>query len=623
MKSMIRPSRWRSSAEAARSYLDQEAVVEAALSTGAEAIHPGYGFLSENAAFAEKVAAAGLVFVGPSPSAIRAMGLKGEAKQIMEKAGVPVVPGYHGERQETDFLRQKAYEIGYPVLIKAVAGGGGKGMRRVDKALDFEAALAAAKREAEAAFGDGRVLVEKFVKSPRHVEIQVFADAHGTVVSLNERDCSLQRRHQKVLEEAPAPGLDAATRAAMNEAAVRAAEAVGYRGAGTVEFIADASEGLSADRFYFMEMNTRLQVEHPVTEMVTGLDLVEWQLRVAAGERLAFSGEGGEAGGAIAPRGHAVEVRLYAEDPERGFLPSAGRLERLVLPDGEGVRVDAGVLEGDAVSAFYDPMIAKIIVHGDTREAAFDRLSAALARTRVIGPKTNLAFLRALADHPAVRAGRHDTGFVDGALAELVGGTVPAEAVAAAVAACLEPAEGEGPGGWPDPWAVRDGFRLSGRARQALRFEVDGAVRAVGVSWLPDARAEIELDGETFRPVADAVAAGLVERTASGVFALGGGRAVRVAPVDELARTVEDLEAGGAATAPMHGRVAAIHVAEGDEVVRGTPLFAVEAMKMEHTVTAVADGRVSALERAVGDQVAQGATVVRIEPAVAEAPGGT
>jgi len=398
-------------APAAESYLAAERLIDAAKRAGAECIHPGYGFLAENPEFAEACAAAGIVFVGPPPAAIRAMGLKDAAKALMEKAGVPVVPGYHGTRQEPKFLKEKAYEIGYPVLIKAVAGGGGKGMRRVDKHAEFETALAGAMREAKSAFGDDRVLVEKYVASPRHIEIQVFGDTRGNVIHLNERDCSLQRRHQKVIEEAPAPGMSAAMRGAMGEAAVAAAKAVGYAGAGTVEFIAEASKGLSADRFWFMEMNTRLQVEHPVTEAITGLDLVEWQFRVAAGEPLPLSQ------GEVRLNGHAAEARLYAEDPEKGFLPSTGRLVALEFPTGEGIRIDAGVTAGSEVTPYYDPMIAKLIAHGKDRAEALDRLGAALAHTRVAGPRTNLAFLTALVNAEGFRGEAFDTGLIDRNLA--------------------------------------------------------------------------------------------------------------------------------------------------------------------------------------------------------------
>src|SRR5256886_8749456 len=414
-------------APARDSYLAIDKILAVAKRARAACIHPGYGFLAERAEFAEACAAASIVFVGPPPAAIRAMGLKDGAKTLMAKAGVPVVPGYHGERQEPKFLKEKAYELGYPVLIKAVAGGGGKGMRRVDRHADFDAELEGAMREALAAFGDARVLVEKYVTAPRHVEIQVFADAHGNVIHLGERDCSLQRRHQKVIEEAPAPGRTAELRAIMGRAAVEAARAVGYVGAGTVEFIADGSRELRPDGFWFMEMNTRLQVEHPVTEAVTGVDLVEWQFRVAAGERLPLGQDD------VPLAGHAVEARLYAEDPEKGFLPSTGTLVALEFPVGEGIRIDTGVQAGAEVSPFYDPMIAKIIAHATTREEALDRLGLALDRTIAAGPRTNLGFLAALSRAAAFRQGRFDTGFIDRNLAAL--GAVPQGVDRAAAAA--------------------------------------------------------------------------------------------------------------------------------------------------------------------------------------------
>ena len=399
---------------AADSYLRVDALIAVAKAARADCIHPGYGFLSENADFAQACIDAGIAFVGPPPAAIRAMGLKSSAKALMEKAGVPVVPGYHGDRQEPKFLKEKAYEIGYPVLIKAVAGGGGKGMRRVDRHADFEdGARRGAMREAKAAFGDERVLIEKYVTAPRHIEMQIFADRHGNAIHLNERDCSLQRRHQKVIEEAPAPGMSAALRASMGEAAVAAAKAAGYEGAGTIEFIADGAGGLKADGFWFMEMNTRLQVEHPVTEAVTGLDLVEWQFRIAAGEKLPLSQA------QVPLDGHAVEARLYAEDPERGFLPSTGKLLALQFPQGEGLRIDTGVEAGSEVTPFYDPMIAKLIAHGKSRDEALDRLAAALDKTVVVGPRSNAGFLAALCRADEFRKGNFDTGFIDRHLAAL------------------------------------------------------------------------------------------------------------------------------------------------------------------------------------------------------------
>jgi 3-methylcrotonyl-CoA carboxylase alpha subunit len=587
------------------SYLVAERILEAAKATGAASIHPGYGFLSENAAFAEACAAAGIVFVGPSAAAIRAMGLKDGAKALMEKAGVPVVPGYHGDRQEAEFLKQKAYEIGYPVLIKAVAGGGGKGMRRVDKAIDFEAALASAQREAKSAFGDARVLIEKFVLNPRHIEIQVFGDGRGNAVHLFERDCSAQRRHQKVLEEAPAPGMTAETRAAMGAAAVAAAKAVNYAGAGTIEFIADGSGRLRPDGFWFMEMNTRLQVEHPVTELVTGQDLVEWQFRVASGEGLPLSQE------EISLSGHAVEVRLYAEDPDTGFLPSTGRLDLLELPGGEGIRIDTGVETGAEISAYYDPMIAKIIAHGPDRATALDRLAEAFDCSLIAGPKNNLAFLSALVAHPEVRAGGFDTGLIDRDLKALTSGGVSDATVAAAVAALVGPAAADGaPVGWHDPFAATSGFELAGPRRSGVPVEVDGEPRLVTLGWR-DGHAVV-IDTETGLEAAAGPASGRVARTGTDVYAIEGGRAVRVALVDQLARAADDADGAAAIKAPMHGKVIAVDVAPGDVVEKGARLAVVEAMKMEHAITAPRDGTVEAVFVSEGAQVDQGAPVVSL-----------
>ncbi|MGP9821225.1 ATP-binding protein [Salinarimonas sp. NSM] len=599
-------------APASESYLRIDAILDVARSAGAQCIHPGYGFLSERAAFARACADAGIVFVGPPAEAIEAMGLKDAAKALVQKAGVPVVPGYHGARQEPDFLRQKAYEIGYPVLIKAVAGGGGKGMRRVDKVADFDAALASAQREAQGAFGDPRVLVEKYVLAPRHVEIQVFADAHGNVVHLNERDCSLQRRHQKVIEEAPAPGMTADVREAMGRAAVEAARAVGYVGAGTVEFIADGREGLRADRFWFMEMNTRLQVEHPVTEAITGLDLVELQLRVASGEALPFGQED------VPLMGHAVEARLYAEDPERGFLPSTGRLFALSFPEGEDVRVDAGVEAGDQVTPFYDPMIAKIIARGETRGEALDALSRALGETVVAGPRTNAAFLRRLVDAAAFREGAFDTGFIDGNLEAL--GAVPQERDPAAVAAgalslvsadlaaareAARSALREG----ASPWLAEDGFQLMGERRTTLPLLVDGERLDAHVTFDADGPA-VEIPGATLgmgEPEAT-----LVEAEGD-VLVLREGRQTRVALFDPASVDLEHLDAGGLVKAPMHGKVVALFVSAGERVEKGQRLAVVEAMKMEHPLTAPIAGTVGEIAAGPGDQVAEGARILVIE----------
>jgi 3-methylcrotonyl-CoA carboxylase alpha subunit len=457
----------------AQSYLNIEAIIKAALETGAEAIHPGYGFLSENAGFVDAVEAAGLTFIGPSAKAIRAMGLKDAAKALMEKAGVPVVPGYHGNNQDGAFLKSEADRIGYPVLIKARAGGGGKGMRRVDQAADFAAALDSARREAEASFGDSAVLVEKYMTKPRHIEVQVFGDDHGNAVHLFERDCSLQRRHQKVIEEAPAPGMTPDMRTAMGEAAVKAALAIGYSGAGTVEFIADVSEGLRPDRFFFMEMNTRLQVEHPVTEAITGLDLVEWQLRVASGETLPKRQD------ELAIDGWAFEARLYAEDPARDFLPATGKLALFAPP--EQARTDSGVRSGDTITPFYDPMIAKIIVHGRNRDEALNRLDTALSKTRIAGLVTNRQFLSALCKLDAFRSGDVDTGLIAREAGHLFAQESPSEiAFALAALTALDlldaPAKGDSQ---HDPWTSLRGFRLWGDASRSVALDHQGDRRAI------------------------------------------------------------------------------------------------------------------------------------------------
>ena len=583
-------------APAGESYLDIERVLAAARASGAEAVHPGYGFLSENADFAEACAAAGITFVGPPAAAIRAMGLKDEAKRIMEEAGVPVVPGYRGDNQGVEFLKRKAYEIGYPILVKAVAGGGGKGMRRVDKALGFEDALAAARREAKAAFGNERVLLERFVASPRHIEVQVFADSRDDVVHLGERDCSLQRRHQKVIEEAPAPGMSEALRMTMGQAACDAARAVGYRGAGTVEFIVDGSKGLTADGFYFMEMNTRLQVEHPVTEMVTGQDLVEWQLRIAAGEPLPLRQD------QVRLTGHAMEARVYAEDPARDFLPSTGTLHLCRFPEGEGVRVDSGVTQGSIVSEHYDPMIAKVLAHAATREAALDRLDGALERTLIAGPRTNIAFLRALLANERFRDAAFDTQLIDRELDALVARAEPdandlgaaAEAfveadraAANALAARFDPAADR------SPWSLPDAFQI-GPAR--------------------DRRVEMMLDDE--RVDAEPVPASWRDVATSGgdVFVLRDGHQFRLSRVDPSSAIAADGPGGQAAVrAPMTGRVILVAVTPGAVVTRGQTLFTVEAMKMEHAVTAPRDGAILEVAVAVSDQVREGQVCVTFD----------
>ena len=597
-------------APAADSYLRINALIAAAKQVHAQCIHPGYGFLAENADFAQACIDAGIVFVGPKPAAIRAMGLKNSAKALMEKAGVPVVPGYHGDMQEPKFLKQKAYEIGYPVLIKAVAGGGGKGMRRVDRHADFDTALAAAMREAKAAFGDERVLIEKYVNAPRHIEMQVFADRHGNAIHLNERDCSLQRRHQKVIEEAPAPGMSAQLRARMGEAAVAAAKTAGYEGAGTVEFIADGARGLRPDGFWFMEMNTRLQVEHPVTEAVTGLDLVEWQFRIAAGEKLPLKQE------QVKLDGHAVEARLYAEDPERGFLPSTGRLIALKFPQGEGLRVDTGVEEGSEVTPFYDPMLAKLIAHGNSRHEALDRLAGALDNTIVVGPRSNAGFLAALCRAAEFRKGDFDTGFIDRNLAAL--GAVPqgldraaaalgtqklVERESARIAAVFE-REPDAPA---SPWDSGDAFQLSGARHLALPILTEGESIVAQVAYGPGG-ALVAIDG--IAPASDAVALD----AGDAVYVLRHGRQTKVSLRDLSLDEAGDDAAGGLVRAPMHGKVLALLVEQGARVRRGQRLAIIEAMKMEHTLTAPIDGTVAEIAVAADAQVAEGAKVMVIEP---------
>ncbi|MCO5093041.1 acetyl-CoA carboxylase biotin carboxylase subunit [Bosea sp. (in: a-proteobacteria)] len=595
-------------APARESYLDTARILAVAREAGAACIHPGYGFLSENADFAEACAAAGIVFVGPPAAAIRAMGLKDAAKALVEKAGVPVVPGYHGPQQDPGFLAGEAQRIGYPVLIKAIAGGGGKGMRKVDRPEDFADALTGAQREAASAFGDVRVLVEKYVLSPRHIEIQVFGDGHGNVVHLYERDCSLQRRHQKVIEEAPAPGMTAAMRAAMGKAATEAAKAVGYVGAGTVEFIADGREGLHPDRFYFMEMNTRLQVEHPVTEAITGLDLVALQLKVAAGEPLGFTQA------EVKAQGHAVEARLYAEDPEKGFLPSTGRLWALQFPQGEGIRVDSGVEAGDLVTPFYDPMIAKLIAHAPTRDEALDRLGSALGETIVAGPRTNLAFLKRLTEAEGFRKGAFDTGFIDRNMSALGAAPQPLDAAAVAAAALqleearqaagLAATEGEARSPWQNP----DAFSLMPRQPLGLPLLVDGERVEALIEWQGDG-ARVSLPGQAIGEGEHEIA--LAEGEGGIWYALHRGRQTAVALFDPFGVDLDAAAgAGGVVKAPMHGKLVALFVAPGEAVTKGQRLAIVEAMKMEHVLTAPRDGTVSEVAGEPGGQVAEGAKIV-------------
>jgi 3-methylcrotonyl-CoA carboxylase alpha subunit len=594
-------------APARASYLDVARIIEVARKARAECIHPGYGFLSERPELVEGCIAAGIVFVGPPPAAMRAMGSKSEAKALMAKAGVPVVPGYHGERQEPAFLKQKAYETGYPVLIKAVAGGGGKGMRKVDKQIDFEGALAAAQREAESSFGDRRVLVEKAIENPRHIEIQVFADSHGNAVHLFERDCSAQRRHQKVLEEAPAPGMTAELREAMTKAAVTAVKTVGYQGAGTVEFIVDGAKGLRADGYYFLEMNTRLQVEHPVTEMVTGLDLVEWQFRVAAGEKLPLPQR------EIHLRGHAVEVRLYAEDPEKGFLPSTGRLHALQFPKGEGIRVDSGVEAGDEVTPFYDPMIAKLIAYAPTREEALGRLARALDDTVIVGPRSNVAFLHALVTLAPVRAGKIDTGLIEREAAALGSAPRPTDFAAAACAveklvareqARMSARARRRSNEKHSPWDARDAFGFDGARETNYLVSIDGARATARVRFAADGVQAI-IDGQKS-------AACAVVEAGEAVIAWHKGRQTKVVPEEAIAVDLEHLDSGGLVSAPMHGKVLSIEVKVGERVSKGQRLGVIEAMKMEHALTAPLAGTVSEVAVNAGDQVAERAKLVVI-----------
>jgi 3-methylcrotonyl-CoA carboxylase alpha subunit len=631
-------------APARESYLQIDRILEVAKRTGAACIHPGYGFLSERAEFAEACARNGIVFVGPPASAIKAMGLKDAAKALVQQAGVPVVPGYHGSRQDPDFLRQKAYEIGYPVLIKAVAGGGGKGMRRVEKAADFDAALESAQREAQSAFGDPRVLVEKYILAPRHIEIQVFADQEGNVVHLFERDCSLQRRHQKVIEEAPAPGMPPEMREIMGKAAVEAARAVGYVGAGTVEFIADGREGLRPDRFYFMEMNTRLQVEHPVTEAITGLDLVELQFRVASGEWLPFNQDDLEI------RGHAVEARLYAEDPEREFLPSTGKLWGLDFPEGEELRIDTGVQAGDEVTPYYDPMIAKVIAHGTTREQALARLAEALGKTIVAGPKTNVAFLKNLCEAKEFGAGQFDTGYIDRHLKELGAAPQPIdyEAASFGVAELILQQVREMPRGSPTnrspdlrsaPWSTLDGFMLLGSWQRKVRVEINGEVVDADLQWhaapeapekgkpsvglgpiAPSSRyadwRETAFESERLDSWNEPIRAQELGVTFVGggsskeVFVLRDGRQSHVRLHDPFDVDLEHLDGGDSITAPMHGKLIALFVRPGDRVEKGQRLAVVEAMKMEHVLVAPADAEVAEITAEPGAQVAEGARLI-------------
>ena len=616
-------------APARESYLVAERILAAALQTGAQAVHPGYGFLSENEAFAEACAAAGVAFIGPPVAAIRAMGSKSAAKTLMERAGVPLVPGYHGDEQDASFLQIQANRIGYPVLIKASAGGGGKGMRVVESSEDFSAALESCRREASSSFGDDRVLLEKYLQRPRHIEIQVFGDNRCNVVHLFERDCSVQRRHQKVLEEAPAPGMSLERRAAMGRAAVDAAKAVGYVGAGTVEFIVDRDGS-----FYFMEMNTRLQVEHPVTEMITGLDLVEWQLRVAAGEALPLAQE------QLAIRGHALEARIYAEDPAKGFLPSTGRLVHLAPPEESlNVRVDTGVEEGDEIQPWYDPMIAKLIVWDQDRPRALARMLQALAAYRVVGVANNIGFLSRLVACPAFAGADLDTGLIERERDFLFPETeaVPNQVyLIAALAELRRDAyhAADEAAGMPDPhspWHRRDGWRLNDSARRLLKFrhgEGETAEEQTLVACYAGEGYRLELAGQVVAARGQLARDGSLRAEIEGtrlnatVVASGAqrhvflqGRAWMLSSVDPLQYGGEGAGDGGGLLAPMPGKVIALLAQPGATVEKGAPLMILEAMKMEHTLKAPAAGTLKAYHYAVGDQVTDGAELVEFEAA--------
>ena len=612
-------------APASESYLKAEEILRVALAHGAQAIHPGYGFLSENEAFAQACAKAGICFVGPPASAIAAMGSKSAAKTLMEKAGVPLVPGYHGDEQAPKFLQQQADTMGYPVLIKASAGGGGKGMRIVTQAKDFIAALASCKREASASFGDDKVLIERYLQKPRHIEIQVFSDTHNQHVYLFERDCSVQRRHQKVIEEAPAPGMTQARRQEMGEAAIAAARAVNYVGAGTVEFIAEPD-----GRFYFMEMNTRLQVEHPVTEMITGMDLVEWQLRVAAGERLPKTQQ------ELQRCGHSIEARIYAENADKDFLPSIGRLIHLEFPDHEAfinadVRVDGGVRAGDTISPYYDPMIAKLIVRGADRDQARARMLRALAATQIVGVHTNVAFLSRLMADEAFAEADLDTGLIERRRATLLPAPIPAtrEALLLACAAVLEQ-EKAASALTIDPWAERCGWRVDGSYRRMLSFQDSESVQEVlvdmvdGVTSLTvDAeRAAVAISSQT-NGVASVLHVALLMRSSrvSGTVVRQGerfdvfvsGKCETLTLKDPLASTGQaEADHAGSLTAPMPGKIIAIEVKAGEKVKRGQALLVMEAMKMEHTINAGLDGVVENIFFGVGEQVAEGAVLISL-----------
>ncbi|MBM3112156.1 acetyl/propionyl/methylcrotonyl-CoA carboxylase subunit alpha [Pseudomonas sp. P66] len=592
-------------AKAADSYLDIDKLLAAAKASGAQAIHPGYGFLSENAGFARAIEQAGLIFLGPPASAIDAMGSKSAAKALMEKAGVPLVPGYHGEAQDLETFRAAAEKIGYPVLLKATAGGGGKGMKVVESESQLAEALASAQREAQSSFGDARMLVEKYVLKPRHVEIQVFADQHGNCLYLNERDCSIQRRHQKVVEEAPAPGLSSAQRRAMGEAAVKAAQAIGYVGAGTVEFLLDAR-----GEFFFMEMNTRLQVEHPVTEAITGLDLVAWQIRVACGEALPITQE------QVPLNGHAIEVRLYAEDPANDFLPATGNLVlyRESAP-GEGRRVDSGVSEGDNVSPFYDPMLGKLIAWGQTREQARLRLLAMLDEFAIGGLKTNIAFLRRILAHPAFADAELDTGFIPRYQEQLLPAPQPLPAQfwqAAAEAYIQSQPLAPRPDDRFSPWAANSGFRAGMPAHINLHLNCNGQTEALSLSHT--APSTLKLAGEHLQVEDNGLRLRhLAVRRGDTLYLQWDGELHAVTRYDPIAEADASHSHQGGLSAPMNGSIVRVLVEVGQTVEAGAQLVVLEAMKMEHSIRAAQAGTVKALFCQEGDMVSDGAVLVELE----------
>ena len=623
------------------SYLRWQTIIDAAKQTGAQAIHPGYGFLSENEAFADSCSQAGLVFIGPPAGAIQAMGLKAESKQLMEKAGVPLVPGYHGANQDAAFLQTQADAIGYPVLIKASAGGGGKGMRIVEKAADFAAALSSCKREAINSFGDDNVLIEKYVQRPRHIEIQVFGDTHGNYVHLFERDCSVQRRHQKVLEEAPAPGLSPAMREQMGATAIAAARAVNYVGAGTVEFIVEQQPNGDMN-FFFMEMNTRLQVEHPVTEAITGLDLVEWQLRVANGEKLPLQQQD------LQINGHAIEARICAENPDKQFMPAIGDINVYALPEhvafqnasdsssAVSVRVDSGVRAGDAISPYYDPMIAKLIVHGATREQALARMDKALSQTHIVGLQSNVQFLRHVVNSESFASANLDTGLIPREEKALFN-QQPIDkdlAVAAAVANTLQSevngaikTEKLNASNWADPWGKVDGWQSHGERVRNFEFEIYAEPVSAQLRYLHGGALHLTvgdisgaLDYVTTAIGTDVqfrgqrIQAKIYQNLdVASIFTAYG--AIQIIVNDQLAHAGEVHEEGGRLTAPMPGKVVSFSVQKGDKVSKGQALAVMDAMKMEHTICSPADGVVEELLYLPGDQVAEGAELLKLSVA--------